>query len=326
MKHSAPDGGELTRFAQLRAALVVVATALSGITLAALAEEPKPQELDFLAPAGFIAGGFQATPSRLPGQSASGRYFKFGFPAAIAANGPDIYFADIGQGLLLRVDSISRAVTPLRELRPLPGVRLETDRDGSVYVIEPGRAIVERIARDGRRLSLSGDKFDILQPADVAVAPDGRLWLSDTAGGVFAFHSSGREGHPLIGRGDGFAGDSGGATLLAAGQHEIYGYDPNCRCIGIFDRDGAPIGTLAGGDLLNPVDIEVDIHNRVWVLDHGDHQLKIFDAGHLIASLRPARLGMADINGIAIDANQAFLSDGPGGKIAIFVILAPTHR
>lgn len=327
MRPLAPDAGRLGRAATLVTAIVASIMAGCVATATPTARTSETTAAPPLLPQAIIAGGFSARADALPSQPANGPYIKLMYPAAVAANGPDLYVADIGQRMLLRIDAITQGVTRLRELPALPGVRLASERDGSVYVVSPGTRNVERLARDGRRLAVFSEKYELLQPADVTVGPDGRLWLSDAAGGVFAFHPSGRMGEPLVGRGDGFPDELlGGATLLAAGRDAVFGYDPACRCIQVFARNGAPLGRFGEEDQLNPVDLAVDPYERVWIIDEGGRLLKIYADWRLAATVEPARLGLTSITGLAIDAHLAYLADGPGGKIGVFAISPPPQK
>lgn len=302
--------------------------ALLQTGLATASDTTPPDAADrLLVPQAYLAGGFSAPVSMRPGRAPSGEYIKLIFPSALAANGPDLYVADFGQRMLLRIDTVSQAVTRLRELPPLPGVRLKTATDGSVYVLRPDRGEVERLARDGHRLASFASEFEILRPSDLVVEPMlNQIWIADAAGGVFAFHPSGRMSHPLAGRGDGFGEEFSGATLLAAGRERVIGFDPRCRCILEFDREGATIGSFAHQELLDPTDLAIDAHDRSWVLDRGDRTLKVFDGGRFVASIPAAQLGLSGLTAIAIDVYRAYIADGPGGRIGIFAILPPSRR
>lgn len=288
-----------------------------------LADDPK----DMLVPQGYIAGGFSAPLSTAPGRPAGGAYIKLVQPAALAAKGPDLYVADGGQRMLLRIDTITQSVARLSELPPLPGVRVKAGPDGSAYILRPDRGEVEHLARDGRRLAGFAATYEILQPTDLIVEPTlNRVWISDAAGGVFAFHPSGRMSEPLAGRGDGFGDDYSAATLLAAGRDRVVGIDPRCRCVIEFDRDGLVIGRFGENQLINPADLAVDGHGRTWIVDRGDRRLKVFDGDRLLASLAAARLGLVEITAISIDVYRAYISDAPGGRVGIFAILPPSRR
>lgn len=275
----------------------------------------------------MIVGGFSAPASPVPGRAPSGPYLKLLHPSALAANGPDLYVVDSGQRLLLRIDTVTQSITPLQAISPLPGVRIKADIDGSVYVLHPDRGEVTRLTRDGRPIVTFSAKYEVLQPADIVIEPTlNRAWISDAAGGVFAFHPSGRKSEPLVGRGDGFPDEFAGATLLAANRTRVAGIDPRCRCILDFDREGSVIGKYGEGELLNPADIAIDAHDRTWVVDRGDRSLKIFDHGELLATLKPAQLGLVDITAISIDIFVAYIADAPSGRIGVFGITPPSRR
>lgn len=321
MKPLAPGAGK--RGGALRAALAALATAVAVAAGIASAAEGTA---DPLAPQGTLAGGFSVPAGTRTGQPPRGEYIKFLYPAAVAAAGPDLYVADSGSGQLLRVDTVGHTVARLAGLPALPGVRLKAARDGTVYVLRPGKASVDRYSREGQRIGSFAASFDILQPSDLVIEPTlNRLWIADSAGGVFAFHPSGRMSETLVGR-DGFASREAGATLLAAGTHRVVGIDPRCRCVIAFDRDGGVVGRFGEDDLVNPQGIALDDHDRVWVIDAGDRRLKMFEADLLVASIPAGRLGLADVTAISIDHQHAYLADGPGGKIGVFIIQPPARR
>lgn len=321
-------GRPAERWRQFLVALCTVVTICAEAAPSARTDDPAVAGAgSLLAPQGYIAGGFSAPAATVPGRPPTGGYIKLAYPSALAANGPDLYVADSGQRTLLRIDTVSQSVAHLRELPPFAGVRLKTGPDGSVYVLRPDRGEVERLARDGRRLAIFVAKFEILQPADLIVEPTlNRVWISDAAGGVFAFHPSGRMSEPLAGRGDGFGDDVSAATLLSAGRNHVVGIDPRCRCIIEFDQDGAVTGRFGDDELAIPVDLAVDMHDRVWVLDHGDRRLKVFADGRIVGSIPAAQLGLSDLTAISIDRFRAYVADGPGGRIGIFAVLPPSRR
>lgn len=287
------------------------------------AADPSSVESEFLAPQGILTGGFSRPPNALPGQGATGPFIKLMYPAALAANGPDLYVADIGARTLLHFDTFTRSVARLREVPALPGVRLEAARDGSVFVVAPGVSSIEQLARDGRRLRVFAEKFDVLQPADIVIAPGGEYWLTDSSGSMFAFHPSGRMAVQLGGRSDGLPDETGGATLLAAGRQDVFGLNASCRCVIVFDRTGNPLTRFGEGDLMQPIALAVDTYDRVWVVDAGDQRLKVFQNWQLAATLAPARLGLTAVTNISIDAFLAYVADGPGGKVGVFSVLPP---
>lgn len=293
-----------------------------GLAQAIGPSQESPQDL--LVQQGIIMGGQAALPNAAPGQGGSGPYIKLIYPSAIAASGPNLYVADSAQGVLLRIDTFSQSIARLSALPPTPDVRLKTGPDGSVYVLRFDRAEVDRFSREGFRMASFSAMFDILRPADLVVDPRlNQVWISDGAGGVFAFHPSGRRSHSLAGRGDGFAEPGTGATLLAAGGSRVVGIDPGCRCVLEFDSDGTILDNFGAGDLINPSGLALDTHGRTWIIDRGDRRLKVFDGHRLIFSIPAARLGLTEISAISIDLYRVFISDAPGGKIGVYAVLPP---
>jgi sugar lactone lactonase YvrE len=333
--------------ALLASASAILATACAvapgiGTPTAGLPSDP-------LVPQGVIPGGFAVAPGTAPGvppgmppgmvpgmvpgqdvapgptgQPPRGQYIKILYPSAVAASGPHLYVADSGSGSLLRIDTITQAVARLGQLPRLPRVRLTSGRDGSVYVLRPDRGEVLRFAPGGQLLASFSAPFDILHPSDLVIEPIlNRVWIADSAGGVFAFHPSGRMSEPLVGRGDGFALPGAGATLLAAGERAVVGIDPRCRCVLGFDSDGQVRARFGEGELVNPAGLALDHHGRTWVIDRGDGRLKIFEGTRLAHALVAPRLGLTEFTAIAIDQQRVYLADGPGGKIGVFALLPP---
>lgn len=326
MKPSAPAAGDPIMWKMIIGG-ILISVALGGHAQPDSGDIPHAGVNELIAPQGVIAGGFSAPASPVHGQPPHGPYIKLVHPSALTANGPDLYVADSAQRLLLRVDTVTQAVTPLGEISPLPGTRLKAGPDGSVYVLRPDRGEIVRLTRDGRRIASFAAKYDVLQPADLVIEPTlNRVWISDAAGGVFAFHPSGRMSEPLVGRGDGFAGEFPGATLLAASRERVSGIDPRCRCIIDFDREGAIIARYGEGTLISPADMAIDAHGRTWVVDRGDNRLKVFADGQALASFEPRHLGLIEITAISIDAFRAYISDGPAGRIGVFAIIPPQRR
>jgi hypothetical protein len=323
MKPSAPVAGKRARGVVRALAALLAAAAL----LARAAEPVADLPADLLAPQWVIAGGFSVPAAQGAGGAPTGPYVKLVYPSSLSATGPDLYVADSGLGRLLRFDTITQSVAQLAPLPALPGVRVKSGPDGSVYILRPDRGDIARLSREGRRLASFSSTFDILQPSDLVIEPTlNRIWIADAAGGVFAFHPSGRMSQPIAGSREGFATEQSGATLLAAGRDHVAGIDPRCRCVIEFDRDGVVLGRFGEGQMINPQGIAVDEHDRVWIIDRGDQRLKVLEGDRLAFAIPASALGLTDITAISIDHHRAYIADGPGGKIGVFAVLPPSRR
>jgi hypothetical protein len=264
-------------------------------------------------------------PSTMPARpQPSGGYVKFAYPSAVAAYGPDAYVADSSLGALFRIDLATQTIKRLASLPLMPGVVLRAGPDGTLYLIRPDRSEIQRLSRDGRVLASYADAANLQQPRDLVVEPTlGRIWITDASGEVFEFQPSGALFEPLARRDPGAAGGFGAFSLLAAGSRLVAAYDGRCRCLVKLDRDGIPGEHIGEGSLTSPGALAIDSHQRIWVVDRADRLLKVFWEGRLIAQLSPARLGLLDFTGLAIDQQRLYIADGPGGRIGIFDLLPP---
>ena len=102
-----------------------------------------------LTPGPLIRGGLLGDAGRV---GVAGPFTPLRGPVAVAAMGPDVYVADAGLGLLLRVDQVANRLTPFGPRGVQPGTRLAADVDGSLYVLDPASRRLQRFARDGRLL------------------------------------------------------------------------------------------------------------------------------------------------------------------------------
>ena len=337
MRRSAPAAGSGAarglRAALLAAAAAALVAACGGVPVAG-APAAGALPADLLVQQGVIVGGFAMVPRTAPGaapvpsaQVPRGQFIKLIHPSSVTATGPYLYVADSGAGALLRIDPITQAVARLAQLPILPGVRIKSGPDGTVYVLRPDRGEVSRFSPDGQRLGDFAAPFDILRPSDLVVEPTlNRVWIADSAGGVFAFHPSGRMSEPMAGRGDGFALPGTGATILAAGERAVVGIDPGCRCVLGFDADGRIRERFGEGELVNPDGLALDHYGRTWVIDRGDGRLKIFQGTALVHTLAAPQLGLVQFTAIAIYRQRVYIADGAGGKIGTYALLPPRSR
>ncbi len=167
----------------------------------------------------------------------------------------EIYLVDPASLQLLRRFCDGTEVPLLCEpgiLRAPAGLAL--DRRGFLYVADPllARVIMLRPDDASSVAILAGD---LLQPVDVAVAPDGRIYVADPAAGRIAVYDGGF--HPM-----GSFVSQGIAPLPSAPQPvavmidadgSVLVADANYPWLLRFDQRGAPLGDVSLATLLEPL-------------------------------------------------------------------------
>ncbi|WP_157987997.1 NHL domain-containing protein [Jiangella endophytica] len=161
--------------------------------------------------AGADRAGGSATGPACIGEPAAEATLDYPVDVAVGADG--VYLADRTLGLVCRVDpdGVLRAVAgggPLlaNDADDEPAVRaglsdpaaIDVDHEGNVYVIESGRPYVRMVRPDGVLVPVAGDSYfgpneggfagdggpaveaELNTPSDLAVAPDGSLFIADT--------------------------------------------------------------------------------------------------------------------------------------------------
>ncbi len=252
-------------------------------------------------------------------------YFKLARPTAVSVWGPDVYVVDSASSSLYRFDSTTQTVQRMAAVRPLMGTRAVAGPDGSAYLLQPGAAGIQRYARDGRLIATYAAPGDLAYPVDMVIEPaSGLLWVADgSLEQIVAFHPMGRIAYVVGQRGDPDRRLEAGIRQMAAGERSVFVTDPACRCVGEVLPGGRGLRTFGDGELIRPTAVAADRWGRVWVIDTGDRQIKVYFDGLHAGSVRFAELNLASAEAMAIHENDLYLADRQGGRIAIFRITAP---
>jgi len=181
-----------------------------------------------------------------------------------------------------------------------PDTALAVDLQGRVYAVDPASRRVQVFTPDGTMIrewrdgpavagagEASGDQ-PFVAPRDVAVAPDGTLYVVDAGANRVRWQSA-----------DGARVGSWGGAGTAAGQFDaplgiavapdgrVYVADTGNDRVQAFDADGAFLAALgapgAGGDgppglgpLNRPVDVAVAPDGTLRVVEEGNHRVQVF--------------------------------------------------
>lgn len=153
-----------------------------------------------------------------------------------------------------------------------PRIEYRDHIDGSRWIQRRDPAF-----RTRERLGLAGHTLDLLKPYDVAVAPDGRIFLTDMARpGVVFLDPAARAFGQWAAEGDDAVARPVGLEIDAEGL--LYVTDASRQRVSVLE-DGRLVRVIGGADrLVRPSGIAVDAsRDRVYVVDVGAHDVEVFD-------------------------------------------------
>lgn len=142
-------------------------------------------------------------------------------------------------------------------------------RDGKIYVCDirnPGIVILDLVKRETRVMT-AGGVSGLAQPTDIAVAPDGMIYVADVKRGqIYVFDD--RERHVGI-----FGRKGMKAAGVAVHDNELYVCDFATQSILVLDRfNGEILRSFGGpgsedGQFIRPLGIDVDEDGNIYVVD-----------------------------------------------------------
>jgi hypothetical protein len=275
-----------------------------------------------LTPGPTIRGGLLGDAAGRVG--AAGPFTPLRGPVAVAAMGPDVYVADAGLGMLLRVDQVANRLTPIGPRGVQPGTRLAADVDGSLYVLEPAARRLQRFARDGRVLQSFPTDPTIASLRDLALDhPRGRIVAADALNRqLVAFRPLGTSSEllPLYGE-PRYQVTSFDA--LAVAPDALYVLDGRCRCVARAAFDGRVLATFGHERLVKPEHIAADRYGRLFVADAGDRTIKAFRDGALEETIPYAGLGLLEATDLTYADGWLYVADAPGSQVRMLRVQPP---
>lgn len=238
------------------------------------------------------------------------------FPSALAVRGNDLYIADAGANRIYRYESDLQALIEVPKTTATTATRLQVAADLSLYILDPARSVIVRLARGGQILQTLNPTLATARFTEFVVDDSmGRIYASDQLNQqLFMLHPMGNAGLPLTWP------DSGEVRILgalAATQQTLYAIDTGTASIVALTREGRLLGRIGQGDLVQPRALVVDRYGRIYVSDGFDRTLKVFYEGMLIARFEPGKLGINEITAIALDRDLLYIADGPGAKVMV---------
>lgn len=277
-----------------------------------------------LRPWRTVPGGFLAPPvpgTGLSARAGSAMYVKWIAPTALALRNGDLLVADLGTGRLWRADTVAGTLSGLAAAPVGTGTALALGADLSAWVLDPAARQVLRIARDGRLLQTFRSSAPTL-PRAMALDATGQLLLADGPLGQWSeLRPAGAVAVPvqLVG-----ADRLAQVDALAVGRAGVMVLDGLAGCVHVVQRDGRVTGTLGQGELVHPMAIAIDRHDRVFVLEASAQSLRVLQAGRPSIVLTAAQLGVQQIGGLAADGSFLAVSDRVVGQVVIHQLADPS--
>jgi len=300
-----------------------LAAFLLALPLAGCQSTPskEPAAYSALVPGPVIRGGFLADAGR---PAATGPFTQLRGPLAVAAMGPDVYIADGGLGMLLRVDPAANRLTSLGKRALAPGTRMVADVDGSLYVLDPLARRVQRLARDGRAMQVYVTDITVASLRDLA--PDhvrGRVLAADALNRqLVAFRPLGASFELLPLYGEPRSAVSS-LDAIAVAPDALYAIDGRCACLARLDFDGRVLETFGHERVRRPERLAVDRYGRLFVADRGDSTIKVFRGVTLEETIPLARLGLVEVTDLAYAEPWLYVADAPGVQVKMLRVQAP---
>lgn len=212
--------------------------------------------------------------------------------AVAVGPGGDVYVLDAINARVLRYDVCHAAFSEVpcvgglggepRQLREPGGLAFHTR--GDLLVADTGNGRVQVFTQKGWTLrKIIGPPGEEWRPTDVAVAPDGRVWVTDELGWVHVYDAlyqhrasydlSDRLEGPLLAPSAVAASCDGSIYIVEGGRPSVLRLDP----------DAATTEFLVGADALEgrfcPVAVAVDAEGRVYVTERVTGRLQVAEVG-----------------------------------------------
>jgi len=175
---------------------------------------------------------------------------------------------------------------------------IATDATGNVYVVENATHRVQKYASDGTFLLnwvSNGDGGDpqLLSPYDIAIAPDGRVFVLDAGAGEGFVQIYTQDGAFLSRWGSGglapvsIAFTPAGDVLIAdASRYKVVSFDAG----GNFLFEFGGYGTGPGQFPAQPLAVAIDQDHRIYVTDRADRISKFVESPAPVSPLSLGRL------------------------------------
>lgn len=243
-------------------------------------------------------------------------------PTAVAARNSFVYVVDSGRRQIFRYDAMRDVMTPFANYAAASVRGMAVAPDLSLYIADPSEHKVLHFAPDGRLLRSFSDDLNLGVPVAVLLdEPSGRLLVADSLyNQVLVFNSLGLTVTALK------SAETRSIEAMALGPDGIYLVDRLGRQVVVLGADGEDRYRFGEETLRDPNAIAVDRFNRIFVSDSFDNTIKVYEQGHMIATIGGNGSSLPTFNrvtGLWLEHDLLYVADSLNGRIRTFRIAPP---
>lgn len=210
--------------------------------------------------------------------------------------------------------------------RIVDGHGISIDRQDRVFIVDRDAHEIIAFDRDGRELFTLGERgkprfgAPFNSPTDVAVAPDGEIYVSDGYGNahVHRFSAEGKHIGTFGGPGNGEGAFMTPHALWVLDDGRVVVVDRENEQLQVFDREGRFL--TAWGGFFHPMDLYVDDRGMIFVSDQVPRIAMLDGEGKLAGRCRGAINGAHGLWGDR--AGNLFLAELIPGRVTKLARLA----
>jgi len=201
--------------------------------------------------------------------------------AAFSPDGKLIYVTDMRNSRMCVLEAMTLKLVGTFGERELSNPHdAQFDRAGRLLVADTGNDRVAIYEVTGAQARLVGELKGLLGPEGVAVAPDGRVIVSNTRGATLSVFRDGKLERSVGGRGSRDGEFSNPHDVEAAADGSVWVVDSGNDRVQVFDADLKHRATFGAAlKLSGPKYIAFD-GDRVWLADEYNHRIVLLDRAH----------------------------------------------
>lgn len=200
---------------------------------------------------------------------------------AFSPDGRRIYVTDMANSLMRVLDAESlRLLTTFGRGELSRPHDAEFDRQGRLLVADTGNDRIAIYAVDGAAPKLVDEWKGLESPEGVGVAPDGRVYATNTGGSSLAVFRNGRLERTFGRYGQGAGEFSRPHDVEVDADGKVYVVDSGNNRVQVFDANLKHLATVGPGLALNEPKYLAFDGERIWLADEYNHRIVVLDRAH----------------------------------------------